>query len=165
MFIFFSSEFCNSDINAKINDFNTLSARSDSQDFLAQSARHDAILTASTAQARRLGHPVNIAYSAQLWHPDDTETATYFAFFKTFAHWQLEDLDLVVLHARDVDFSLQPQTPDNLPNVEIAREALQAHTEIDGSCSEAPCWRELPDMAEGIHIFERVAPRPATSLD
>ena len=148
-----------------IGDFETLAHRSSSAEFIAQSSRHEAVLAASAAEAERLGRPVSVAYSAQLWHPDDTDTATYFTFFKTFAHWQLEDLDLVILHERDVDFSLQPQTPENLSGVEIAREALFAHTEYGGPCSEAPCWRELPIATEGVHIFQRIQPRTVTSLD
>jgi hypothetical protein len=146
-------------------DFDTLAHRSGSADFLVQSTRHEAILAASVAEAERLGHPANVAYPVQLWHPDDTDTANYFPFFKTFAYWQLEELDLVVLQTRDVDFSLQPQTPENLPMIEIAREALFAHTEYGGPCREARCWHELPAMAEGVHIFQRTEPRASTSLD
>ena len=136
-----------------IADFEKLATRSQTAEFQRQESIYTAITTlaeTNKTHERRL----RVAYNSVFWHPGDSESVDYRVFYTAFLEWHRE-FDFVALAPRDVDAAAAPTGHLTLPGKIEAFRLLSRHTDHDGPCTLAPCYRGIETAQEGLYLFQR----------
>ncbi|MEL6662969.1 MAG: hypothetical protein AAFR33_08190 [Pseudomonadota bacterium] len=137
------------------SDFETLASRSDTEYYRFKERAHAAITQIAEREAAASdAEPFQIVYNASLWHPSDTDAVNYIEFYTAFWHWHLE-LDIVGLIDADMSLENAPEAFRTLPKRVRAQDVLPLHTDIDGPCTKAPCYRQIPSGVDGLYLFRR----------